>query len=41
MAPFLFFIIAKGLTGLIRQAVKKELYSGIIVGYKGTNVGLL
>jgi len=41
MAPFLFLIVAEGLAGLVRQAVKKELYSGIKVGSNGTNVGLL
>jgi len=41
MAPFLFLIVAEGLAGLVRQAVKKELYSGIKVGSNGTNVELL
>jgi len=41
MAPFLFLIVAEGLAGLVRQAVKKDLYSGIKVGSNETNVGLL
>jgi len=28
MAPFLFLIVAEGLVGLVRQVVKKELYTG-------------
>ena len=41
MAPFLFLIVAEGLAGLVRQAVRKNLYSGIEVGTNGTNVKLL
>ena len=41
MAPFLFLIVAEGLAGLVRQAIKKNLYSGIKVGTDGINVGLL
>jgi len=41
MAPFLFLIVTKGLAGLMRQAVKKDMYSGIKVCANGVNVGLL
>jgi len=32
MAPFLFLIVAEGLTRLVRQAVKKGLYCEVQVG---------
>jgi len=41
MTTFLFIIIAEGLTGMVGQAVKKDLYHGVQVGSKGTMVGLL
>ena len=41
MAPFLFLIVAEGLAGMVRQAVKKKLYYGVHVGSKAINVGLL
>ena len=41
MAPFLFLIVAEGLAGMVKQAVKKNLYYGVHVGSKTINVGLL
>jgi len=41
MAPFLFLIVVEGLAGMVRQAVKKNLYYGVHVGSKAINVGLL
>jgi len=29
MTPFLFLLIAEGLTRLVRQAIKKNLYCGV------------
>jgi len=41
MAPFLFLIVAQGLAGLVRQATRKNLFSGIKVGDKNVEVNLL
>ena len=41
MAPFLFLIVAEGLAGLVRQAVKKGLYCGVQVGAQGIKMQLL
>ena len=41
MTPFLFLVVVEDLAGLVRQAIKKDLYNGIKVGYNDTNVGLL
>ena len=32
LAPFLFLIVAEGLAGLMREAVRKGLYEGVRVG---------
>ena len=32
LAPFLFLVVAEGLTGLVRQAVKADLLSGLTIG---------
>nr|KYP35680.1 Putative ribonuclease H protein At1g65750 family [Cajanus cajan] len=32
LAPLLFVLIAEGLTGLVREAIKKKLFSGVSVG---------
>jgi len=41
MAPFLFNIVVEGLSRMVRQAIKKDIYRGVQVGSKGTMVGLL
>ena len=41
MAPFLFMIVAQGLAGLVKQAKRKNLLSGIKVGDKKVEVNLL
>jgi len=41
MAPFLFLLVAKGFTWLFRKVTKKNLYCGVRVGNKETEVGLL
>nr|KYP44565.1 hypothetical protein KK1_033912 [Cajanus cajan] len=32
LAPLLFVLVAEGLTGLVREATKKNLFSGVVVG---------
>ena len=39
--PFLFTIVAEGLSGLMREAQVKNLFSGFKVGSKGVEVNLL
>jgi len=41
MAPFLFIVVAKGLAGLVRQAMKANLLSGVKVGNKEVEVSFL
>jgi len=41
MAPFLLLIVAQGLAGLVKQATRKNLFSGIKVGEKKVEVNLL
>jgi len=41
MAPFLFLIVAQGLAGLVKQATRKNLLSGIKVWDKKVEVNLL
>jgi len=41
MTPFLFLIVAQGLAGLVNQATRKNLLSGIKVGDKKVEVNLL
>ena len=41
MAPFLFLIVAQGLAGLVKEATRKNLLSGIKVGGKKVDVYLL
>jgi len=41
MAPFLFLIVAQGLAGLVKQATRKNLFSGLKVGDKEVDVNLL
>ena len=41
MAPFLFLIVAQGLSGLVNQATKRNLFSGIKIGDKNVEVNLL
>jgi len=35
LAPFLFFIVAEGLMGLLREARRKKLYESVKVGARG------
>ena len=41
MTPFLFLIVAQGLVGLVKQATRKNLFSGLKVGDKKVEVNLL
>ncbi|XP_068474709.1 secreted RxLR effector protein 78-like [Phaseolus vulgaris] len=41
LAPFLFLVVAEGLTGLVREAVKANLLTGLKIGRKGTLMSLL
>ena len=41
LAPFLFLIVAEGLSGLVRQAVKANLLSGLRVGRKELEISIL
>jgi len=41
LAPFLFLIVAEGLTGLVRQAVKANLLSGLRIGRKEVELSIL
>jgi len=41
LAPFMFLIVAEGVTGLVREARRKNLLEGIKVGGKGVNFDLL
>jgi len=41
IAPFLFIVVAKGLTGLVRQALRTNMLAGIKVGRKEVEVSVL
>jgi len=41
LAPFLFLIVAQGLVGLVKQATRKNLLSGVKIGDKKVEVNLL
>jgi len=41
LAPFLFIIVAEGLAGLVRQALKTNLLSGVKIGSKEVEVSFL
>jgi len=41
LAPFLFLIIAEGLAGLVRQAIKVNLLKGVKVGRKAVETRVL
>nr|KYP45153.1 Putative ribonuclease H protein At1g65750 family [Cajanus cajan] len=41
LAPFLFVLVAEGLTGLVREASNSDLFRGIKVGSKGELVNIL
>jgi len=41
LAAFLFIMVAEGLVGLVRQAVKNKLLSGIIIGEKELALSIL
>lgn len=41
LAPFLFLIVAEGLSGMMRQARRLNLYKGFKVGREGVEVSLL
>ena len=41
MTPFLFLIVAQGVAGLVKQATRKNLFSGLKVGDKKMEVNLL
>jgi len=41
LAPFLFIVVAEGLAGLVRQAMKVNLLSGLRIGRKEVELGIL
>jgi len=41
LAPFLFNVIAKGLSGMMREAIKRGLFKSFFVGNKKVEVNLL
>jgi len=41
LAPFLFLIVAEGLAGLVRQAVKTNMLHGLKIGRKEVDISLL
>ena len=41
MAPFLFDLVAEGLTGMMREAVSKNYYNNFMVGKKRVPVNIL
>jgi len=41
MAPFLFLVVAEGLAGLVRQALRANLLSGVKVGNEEVEVSFL
>jgi len=41
IAPFLFLIVAQGLSGMVNQVVRENLYTGINVGKNRVKVNLL
>jgi len=41
LAPFLFLIVAEGLTGVVRKAVEKNLVESLEVGVQKVKVNML
>ena len=41
LAPFLFIVVVEGLVGLVRQAVKENLFSGLKIGRKEVDLCML
>ena len=41
LVPFLFNIVAEGLTGLTREAQKKNLFEGFLVGRNNVDISIL
>ena len=41
LAPFLFLVVAEGLSGLVREAEDKKLLKGVQVGNRNMRVTLL
>jgi len=41
LAPFLFLVVAEGLAGLVRQAVKANLLAGLKIGRKEVELSIL
>jgi len=41
LAPFLYLVVAEGLTGLVRQVVKTNMLSGLKIGRKEVEMSLL
>lgn len=41
LAPFLFNIVAEALTGLVREAVNKNLFRGFTVGSSNVDISIL
>ena len=41
LAPFLFIVVAEGLAGLVRQAVKANLLAGLKIGRKEVELSIL
>jgi len=41
LAPFLFVVVVEGLTGLVRQAYKARLFTGLKIGRKEVELGIL
>ena len=41
LTPVLFLIVAKGLAGLIREALRKGLFKGVKIGYNQVGISLL
>jgi len=41
LAPFLFLVVVEGLAGLVRQAVKANLYTGLLIGRKEVELCML
>jgi len=41
LAPFLFNIVAEGLSGLMKEAIEKKIYTGFAVGRDKVDVSIL
>lgn len=41
LAPFLFLMVAEGLNGMMRQAIRRNLFNGFKIGSEGVDVSLL